>query len=425
MKMKKIQIKKQTLVFVVVMGTVLFGFTGVHQSFATEVPPKVETETEVHQHDFQLIKTVKATCKNDGYKEYKCTTCNEIKKEIISQKLNHNFKYVKTVNSTCTKTGYKLYKCSKCSTTKKTTISKLKHTYTKYSTKASTCTKTGTKYWKCKVCGVKKTTTISKKSHTYKWVKTVKPTCTKTGYKLYKCSKCSTTKKITIPKLETVSFNKTGFKAPKESDFGKNYKYTYSIYKNLLNSSEKEVKITFNSSSERDNFDNKLNTLVDPCGSPCVIYMHSTNVNGKFKTTYYTTKSSCKEHKETMNYAYNACKNAGVKNGMDKKTAVKKINAWICKNMTYKITNGDALSGFKTKKGQCMTYALMFEVMCEVSGIQTEYVSGTANGGAHGWNKVKIDGKWYWVDSTWNDAGSKSNDKYLLDTSLWKSHKVR
>ena len=32
----------------------------------------------------------------------------------------------------------------------------------------------------------------------------------------------------------------------------------------------------------------------------------------------------------------------------------------------------------------------------------------------HMWNQVKIDGKWYIVDSTWGDAGDTANDWFLL-----------
>jgi len=460
--MEKLQIKKQTLI-IILMFTLLFGIIGTNNVFASEVSSQMETEIEEHQHEFQLIKTIEATCKNDGYKEYKCITCDELKQvkllikehsfihyktqastctktglkywkcegcgktktTKIAKKLHSYTKYIKTVKSTCKTTGYKLYQCTSCTSTTKVTLDKTKHTYTNYSTKASTCTKTGTKYWKCKVCGVKKTTTISKKEHTYKYVKTVKPTYSKTGYKLYKCSKCGTTKKTTIAKLQTVSFNTTGLKAPTKSDFGKYYNDAYAIYKNFLNKSESYVEIVFDSEKDRKNFEAMLDSKIILNSSIHEIVVNRGSRDGKIRGAYRAEKSNYTYVKETINYAYSACKKAGVKNGMAQKTAVKKINTWICKNMTYKITNGDALSGFKNKKGQCMTYAQMFEVMCETAGIQTDYVRGTGGGGSHAWNRVKIDGKWYWVDSTWNDSGSKSNDKYLLDTSLWKSHKVK
>jgi hypothetical protein len=39
---------------------------------------------------------------------------------------------------------------------------------------------------------------------------------------------------------------------------------------------------------------------------------------------------------------------------------------------------------------------------------------GIAGGGGHAWNYVCLDDCWYLLDSTWNDGGDYSNDKYFL-----------
>ena len=55
-----------------------------------------------------------------------------------------------------------------------------------------------------------------------------------------------------------------------------------------------------------------------------------------------------------------------------------------------------------------LTNKLEFEYFMDVLGIECELISGTANNGngtwvGHAWNKVKIDGKWLYIDVTWDD----------------------
>lgn len=69
----------------------------------------------------------------------------------------------------------------------------------------------------------------------------------------------------------------------------------------------------------------------------------------------------------------------------------------------------------------CDGYAKAFELMCAIEGIEAIRVIGMAGSGnvtqygGHAWNRVKLDGKWYFVDTTWAD-GSETyiNHNYLL-----------
>ncbi|GFN29949.1 hypothetical protein PCURB6_02090 [Paenibacillus curdlanolyticus] len=51
----------------------------------------------------------------------------------------------------------------------------------------------------------------------------------------------------------------------------------------------------------------------------------------------------------------------------------------------------------------CQGYAYAAHLMLEMAGIDSQIVTGTANGGGHAWNKVKIDGEYYNLDVTWDD----------------------
>ena len=42
-------------------------------------------------------------------------------------------------------------------------------------------------------------------------------------------------------------------------------------------------------------------------------------------------------------------------------------------------------------------------------------------GEGHEWNKVKVDGKWYYIDVTFNQS---TDGKYYLSEKLWDDHKI-
>lgn len=53
---------------------------------------------------------------------------------------------------------------------------------------------------------------------------------------------------------------------------------------------------------------------------------------------------------------------------------------------------------------QCEGYAFAFSLLCDSVGIENFVVTGkNISGDTHAWNKVKIYGKWYNVDCTWDD----------------------
>ena len=66
------------------------------------------------------------------------------------------------------------------------------------------------------------------------------------------------------------------------------------------------------------------------------------------------------------------------------------------------------IEGVVLKKGVCEAYAKTYDYFCELMGIECITVTGMggegSNMGGHAWNIVKIDGEWYNVDATWEDA---------------------
>ncbi|NLK24912.1 MAG: hypothetical protein GX309_13305 [Clostridiales bacterium] len=62
-----------------------------------------------------------------------------------------------------------------------------------------------------------------------------------------------------------------------------------------------------------------------------------------------------------------------------------------------------------TESGVCGAYSYGFEIYCNVAGIECIGIGGFSNNIAHGWNLVKLDGKWYHCDPTWDTSFSSIN----------------
>lgn len=76
----------------------------------------------------------------------------------------------------------------------------------------------------------------------------------------------------------------------------------------------------------------------------------------------------------------------------------------------------------------CSGYANTFYLFCKAAGLDCEYVRGESvpkkDDFGHAWNRVKVDGKWYYVDCTWDDpvGGHKEYKKYFMSETLWSDH---
>jgi hypothetical protein len=74
-------------------------------------------------------------------------------------------------------------------------------------------------------------------------------------------------------------------------------------------------------------------------------------------------------------------------------------------NLAYdkSLVSHSAYDGLANGKTVCQGYALLTYEMFNQAGIPVKIVEGRAGGQAHTWNLVQIDGKWYHLDTTWDD----------------------
>ncbi len=104
---------------------------------------------------------------------------------------------------------------------------------------------------------------------------------------------------------------------------------------------------------------------------------------------------------------------------------IKYVHNWLIDNLeydtTYKQTDIHNVYGaLVNRKVVCEGYARAFKYILDGLSIENILVSGTATNSnnsteSHAWNYVKLDGKWYAIDVTWDDpiikGGGRLTDK--------------
>ncbi|HEX9025392.1 MAG TPA: transglutaminase domain-containing protein [Clostridium sp.] len=127
------------------------------------------------------------------------------------------------------------------------------------------------------------------------------------------------------------------------------------------------------------------------------------------KVTYLTTK----EQEEYINKELATIVNSIITSNMSDYDKIKTINKYIVDRYEYddSLLSNNVYSALTTGKTICQGYAMTAYKMLNLAGIENKIIIGDLDGVAHGWNLVKLDGKWYHLDTTNNDV---TNNKYFL-----------
>ncbi|MBQ2801412.1 MAG: Ig-like domain-containing protein [Lachnospiraceae bacterium] len=100
---------------------------------------------------------------------------------------------------------------------------------------------------------------------------------------------------------------------------------------------------------------------------------------------------------------------------------VKEIYDYICKNVTYDYTNLDnesyklkytAYAALINNTSVCQGYANLLYRMLLEAGVDSRIVTGTSDNQGHAWNIVKLDGMYYYLDSTWDATRVQNGFEY-------------
>jgi hypothetical protein len=116
--------------------------------------------------------------------------------------------------------------------------------------------------------------------------------------------------------------------------------------------------------------------------------------------------------------------------GMNDHQRVKAIHDWIVLRLAYDVglNRYTAYEALRTGKAVCQGYALLAYRMLTAAGLPARIVEGAVPEGDHAWNLVRVAGRWYHLDVTWDDpvpdrSGAVSYRYYLkTDEEMRKDH---
>lgn len=173
-----------------------------------------------------------------------------------------------------------------------------------------------------------------------------------------------------------------------------------------------KILLSYSDGTKRDTFDKKGNPVT--VADRAVIQQKRTQLNNKISQILASLQANLPQvERELLIHDY-IVKNVRY----DHATANNDVDSSKCH--AYDIY-GATIEG----KVVCEGYSKLFQYLCYCTGINATQISGVADGGAHMWNAVKLDGEWYHVDVTWNDTDNQwLFYKYfnLTDTEIFKNH---
>lgn len=151
-----------------------------------------------------------------------------------------------------------------------------------------------------------------------------------------------------------------------------------------------------------------------------------------------------KEEEDYIDAELQTITNSIIRNNMSDYEKVKAINDYLVNRYEYdydlldrvtKVNSGavtdenyieevynriNVYSALKTSKTVCQGYSMTAYKMMKYAGLECRIIEGTLNGGEHVWNKVKVNGIWYYLDITNNDT-TKSNKYFLVSEDYLQS----
>lgn len=157
--------------------------------------------------------------------------------------------------------------------------------------------------------------------------------------------------------------------------------------------------------------------------------------NARLHITYSKGKKEIKKQQEEIKAKANEIIKSYIKDDMDEEDRVMAIWTYLENNTVYDdeacaAAEGNGFSGtggyddsftaygvLCKGKGVCQSYMYAMKLLCETAGIECKSLTGYLhNTTPHGWNAVKIDGDWCWIDAT-NTKQNSGVPYFIYQTS--------
>ena len=144
-------------------------------------------------------------------------------------------------------------------------------------------------------------------------------------------------------------------------------------------------------------------------GAP--VYGYQTNTGNWFVFIYPVVYYDTAEQQAEMDEAVDSLLEELALDGKSDYEKVLGVYDYMTQNITYDFENLEnekyllkhsAYAALIHKTAVCQGYATLFYRLMLELGVDCRFISGIGNNGEHGWNIVKLDGKYYNVDATWD-----------------------
>lgn len=185
---------------------------------------------------------------------------------------------------------------------------------------------------------------------------------------------------------------------------------------------ENEIWMIFNSyrSDHPEHF--WLNPVTLPFGTLCA----DGAIESFIAPKYFFTKEQMSAETEKINAAADELLK-GITPSMPEFEREMLLHDRLAKSITYDLNEKYAHTAYGALvngRAVCDGYTQAFQYLLQRVGIQSFMVTGAGNGGNHAWNIVRIDGKYYNVDLTWDDQESDTFHAYfnLTDERIKEDH---
>lgn len=139
--------------------------------------------------------------------------------------------------------------------------------------------------------------------------------------------------------------------------------------------------------------------------------METVRVGVEVKGTYSMTQEEISDNIDVVSDYVEAFMNAWAESypdGADDYEKTKFVYEYIIRNTEYVLdceNNQNIISVMKNGTSVCNGYAKTTQLLLTLMGIDATLVTGEIEGGGnHAWNLVKLEGEYYYIDTTWGDS---------------------